>query len=99
MVTKRRIANAVTENKHGAVSQFASSVESLGSRVQVMLGDTLDAFARLDLEAGKSVRRQDKKIDKKYELLIQQLTEHMMGNPSSIPQIMDVMWSVRALER
>lgn len=95
----RRIANAVTENKHGSVSLFASSVESLGARVQVMLGDTLDAFARLDLEAGKSVSKQDKKIDKKYELLIEQLTEHMMKHPSSIPQIMDVMWSVRALER
>ena len=95
----KRIAKAVTDNKHASIRAFAPSVESLGERVQVMLRDTLDAFARLDLEAGKEVAKQDKKIDKKYELLIQQLTENMMNNPESIPQIMDVMWSVRALER
>ena len=88
-----------TENKHSFVRHFASSIESLGERVQLILRDTLDAFARLDLDAGASIAKQDKKIDKKYQSLIQQLTEHMMANPKKIPQTMDVMWSVRSLER
>ena len=95
----KRIAIAVTENKHSFVRHFASSIESLGERVQLILRDTLDAFARLDLDAGASIAKQDKKIDKKYQSLIQQLTEHMMANPKKIPQTMDVMWSVRSLER
>jgi phosphate transport system protein len=60
---------------------------------------TLDAFTRMDVDAAIKVHQSDEKIDREYEALLRQLMTYMMEEPRSIPQIMSVIWSARALER
>ena len=64
-----------------------------------ILHDALDAFARMDADAAIKIAQQDKKVDEEYENILRQLMTYMMEDPRSIPRVIGVMWSARALER
>ncbi len=74
-------------------------VQSLGESVIKMLHQTLDAFARMDVDAAIQVSQQDEKIDHEYDGIMRQMVTFMMEDPRAIKRSLDVIWSVRALER
>lgn len=74
-------------------------IEHLGTQVRDMLHRTLDAFARTDLDEAIAVGHDDHKIDREYESIMRQSMTYMMEDPRSIPLLMDIIWSARALER
>ncbi|MCF6325604.1 MAG: phosphate signaling complex protein PhoU [Gammaproteobacteria bacterium] len=74
-------------------------VRSLGERVAKMLHQTLDSFARMDVDAAIKVSQQDDIIDHEYDGILRKMVTFMMEDPRSIKRSLDVIWSVRALER
>jgi phosphate transport system protein len=74
-------------------------IQALGSHVRQMLHDALDAFARMDAEAAVHVVREDVQVDREYHNTIRLLMTYMMEDPRCIGRVMDVIWSVRSLER
>ena len=92
-----RLALAFAE-ADGSKKHFAR-IEQMGLQVRDMLNRTLDAYARMDTEAAIQVWKEDRKVDEQYENITRQLITYMMEDPRSIPWVLDVMWSARALER
>ncbi|REL32120.1 phosphate signaling complex protein PhoU [Thalassotalea euphylliae] len=94
-----KIANVAQESFSKEQRDLLLNLENLGNSVLKMLQKTLDAFTRMDFDAAMKVHQRDSKIDREYEALMRQLMTYMMEDPRSIPQIMSVIWSARALER
>lgn len=75
------------------------AVKHLGRIAQVMLHDTLDAYARLDADLAVRTARSDRMIDEEYEAIQRQCITFMMEDPRLIKRALDLMWVVRSLER
>ncbi|MCJ2378376.1 phosphate signaling complex protein PhoU [Vibrio sp. ZSDZ34] len=94
-----KIAYVAIETPTNSEKQFQISLEPLCRQAISMLHQVLDAFARMDVDAAASVYKQDDKLDAEYEAVIRQLMNYMMDNPENIPDVLQVMWSARAIER
>ena len=71
----------------------------IGNQVRVMLHDTLDAFARLDVEQAFRVMQSDHQIDMEYKTATRALMTYMMEDSRYISRVLNVMWVLRSLER
>ena len=71
----------------------------ISSLVRRMLHDALDAFARFDADKAVAVAAQDKEVDLEYRSAMRSLITFMMEDPRSISLILNVIWTLRALER
>ncbi|HFQ13916.1 MAG TPA: phosphate signaling complex protein PhoU [Gammaproteobacteria bacterium] len=83
----------------GGDAKMLSGIVHMGDLVVKLLHDALDTFARTDAEAAVKVAREDKKVDQEYETILRNLMTYMMEDPRTIPILVDMMWSARALER
>nr|WP_086937653.1 phosphate signaling complex protein PhoU [Thaumasiovibrio occultus] len=93
------IAKMALESFTNNQQNLLVSLEALGMQVVRMLHDVLDAFARMDVNAAIEIYREDDRIDREYESIIRQLMTYMMEDPRSIPNVLQVMWSARSIER
>ncbi len=71
----------------------------IGSHVSRMLVDALDAFARLDVDAALAVAKEDKIVDQEYSSAMRAMVTYVMEDPRSISEALNIMWTLRALER
>ena len=95
----QKIAKVALEDFSTQQKDLLLNLDNLGRRVLEFLQLTLDAFTRMDVDTAIKIHSTDEKIDREYEALMRQLMTYMMEDPRSIPQIMSVIWSARALER
>ena len=94
-----KIAKVALESYSGKQQDLLVNLDNLGRRVLEYLQAALDAFTRMDVDTAIKAHSTDDKINREYEALMRQLMTYMMEDPRSIPQIMSVIWSARALER
>jgi len=83
----------------GGENKMLAGIVHMGDLVTKQLHNALDTFARTDSEAAIMVAREDKKVDQEYETILRNLMTYMMEDPRTIPILVDMMWSARALER
>ena len=74
-------------------------IRHIGTYVADMLRRSLDAFARLDVEAAVEVVKNDSIVDREYGSALRSLMTFMMEDPRAIGSIINEMWALRSLER
>ncbi len=96
----QKIANmAVRLSEEGGAPRGYVELRHIANGVRVMLNHTLDAFARYDADTATETVQEDKQIDMDYKSAIRELITYMMEDPRSISRAVDILWSLRALER
>lgn len=76
-----------------------SEPQHLGQGVTAMLRGSLDAFARLDVDAAIDIIARDQEIDREFKSLTRLLMTHMMEQPRRVKNMLLVNSCARALER
>ena len=74
-------------------------IRHIGTYVADMLRRSLDAFARLDVEAAVEVVKNDSIVDREYGSALRSLMTFMMEDPRAIGSNINEMWALRSLER
>jgi phosphate transport system protein len=94
-----RISHMVLQMPTDAHGRHFAAIRHLGKHVQKMLHDTLDVFARIDVETALKVMHEDQKVDQEFDSISRQLITYMMEDSRTIPIVLNILWSARALER
>lgn len=94
-----RIARMIVLDNVPMSQTFKAGMYNTGHMTLDMLRETLDALARMDSEKASAIHVDDKKIDEQYKMLLLQALQEMQGEPEILPEWLDVVWALRAMER
>jgi len=102
-----RIGDEIAKMAHMAIKLLETSsislgqheVKSIGALVSTMLTEALDSFARIDASAYESIRESESEVDQAYGSAVRSTVTYMMEDPRSISSAMNLMWTLRSLER
>jgi phosphate transport system protein len=64
-----------------------------------LLRKSLDAFARLDVNAALSIMKEDNLIDSEFDGFVRKLITYMMEDPRTISASLDLLFVAKAIER
>jgi phosphate transport system protein len=96
----KRIARiSIDLSEHYPKKNQLNDLQQLAQHARILLRESLDAFARIDVDESLRVVQSDRHVDQKYESIMRQQITYMMEDPRSIPVSLNIMWSARALER
>ncbi len=90
---------AIALNEQGGASRGYVELRHLASSVRKIVRVSLDSFARYDVNAAMKVVRDDKDIDREYKSAMREMMTYMMEDPRQITRVMNILWTLRALER
>ena len=92
-----KMAIHVSDNEGKSVHFF--ELRHMSDLVRGMLHDALDTFARMNIDEITRITGLDESVDREYGSIIRQLITQMMEDPRNITRTLNVLWTVRALER
>lgn len=90
---------AIALNEEGQSPHGYMELRHIGDSVEKMVNNTLNAFARFDVDAAVKVAKDDKAVDREYKSAMRELITYMMEDPRSIGRVMNIIWALRSLER
>ncbi|NOR70313.1 MAG: phosphate signaling complex protein PhoU [Methylomarinum sp.] len=94
-IAKMAIRLDATDHHHDQYHE----INHLVDMVRGMLSGSLDAFARMNVESVIEITGKDESVDREYGSIIRQLITKMMEDPRNITRTIDILWTVRSLER
>jgi phosphate transport system protein len=93
-----KMAIYLSNNNEGRTDQYYE-LQHMSGLVREMLHSALDNFARMSVDNITEVIGSDEQVDREYASIIRQLITQMMEDPRNITRSLDMLWTVRALER
>lgn len=95
-----RIAKlAIQLSSNEGKSDQYHELQHMADLVKEMLHNSLDSFARMSIDGITDITGRDEQVDREYSSIIRQLITRMMEDPRNITRALDMLWTVRALER
>ena len=94
-----RIAEMAIKLANAEIKMSHHELEHMAQLVKGMMHDALDSFARMTLDEVPAITAIDVNVDREYDSILRQLITRMMEDPRNITRTLDVLWTVRALER
>jgi phosphate transport system protein len=76
-----------------------SGLRVASSIAREMLRDALNAYARLDPEAARSLVARDQQMDEEFRRVLREMLTFMFEDPRTISTALDVIWIAKSLER
>ncbi|KUJ83963.1 MULTISPECIES: phosphate signaling complex protein PhoU [Microbulbifer] len=92
-----KMAIALTDE--GTAPRGYTEIRHIANAVRKMLNDALDAYTRFDVRAAMSTLAEDEQVDMDYRSAVREMVTYMMEDPRSISRVMNVLWTLRSLER
>ncbi len=90
---------AIRITEEGGPPKGYMELRHIGHNVQAMLNNALDSFARFDAESALSVLPEDNKVDLDYKSAVREMVTYMMEDPRSISRVVNILWTLKAVER
>lgn len=94
-----RIAKMIALKSLPVSESIKSDMFHTGHLILEMIRNTLNAFARMDTQAAKQIHKDDEKVDEQYKSLLLKVIQEMQSEEEILPEWLDVLWSLRAMER
>jgi phosphate transport system protein len=89
----------VTSEVEGHIHAPYYEIQHMADLVKDMLHGALDAFARMNLDEVPAITARDELVDREYASIIRQQITYMMEDARNIKRTLNVLWTVRSLER
>lgn len=90
---------AIKLSEEGSAPKGYVELRHIGQKVLQMLNQALDAFVRFDAQCALEVLPEDAKVDMDYRTAVRELITYMMEDPRSISRVMNILWTLKAVER
>jgi phosphate transport system protein len=74
-------------------------MKHLGAQAVAQLRKSLDAMARLDIDAAAEVVKEDRELDDEFKSVMRQLITFMMEDPRTLSRGIETLFAAKALER
>lgn len=85
--------------EQGKAPKGYPEVKHISQLVISMLANVLNAYMRLDIDLAIDVAKKDDMVDLAYKSAMRALIRHMREEPENIQATLNMMWSLRSLER
>ena len=92
-----KMAIALTDE--GTAPRGYTEIRHIANAVRKMLNDSLDAYTRFDVKSAMETLAEDDQVDMDYRSAVREMITYMMEDPRSISRVMNVLWTLRSLER
>ena len=76
-----------------------ADIAAMADLVKSMLRDTLEAFARMDVETAATIALRDREVDRLLQSILRELLTGMIDDPRTISSCIETMFIAKALER
>ena len=74
-------------------------IPQMADLAQTMVTDSLNAFVRGDNQLALQICSRDNEVDQWQDQILEELLEYMVENPSSAPQVLQLIFISRNIER
>ena len=93
-----KMAITISDVEHARTDPYYE-IQHMAEMVKGMLHDALDSFARMNIDNVPEITGRDENVDREYAGIIRQQITYMMEDPRNIKRTLNVLWTVRSLER
>ncbi|QQK77267.1 phosphate signaling complex protein PhoU [Salicibibacter cibarius] len=93
------VAKSVIQIENQDITAEGRTLEKMGEDALEMIVQSLQSFRELDVTKALELEKMDHRLDEQYEQMIHTLMSHVRADQASAPQLLQLAYIVRSIER